>query len=113
MTNEQNNNFCEYIKNMNTYGKDCCAIYSYNGMSHKCDCLGDIRLIIIPVRVQFKTLNKNEYYNLLLKPKKNEISWEPRCVCKNKYPMECLKVFEQFGLKIIDNNTLRNPILDK
>lgn len=113
MTNEQSNNFCEYIKNMNTHSKDCCVIYSYDGMKHKCDSWGDIRLIIIPVRVQFKKLNKNEYYNLLLKPKKNEISWEPRCVCKTKYPMECLKVFEQFGLKVIDNDTLRNPILDK
>ena len=113
MTDTQHRNFYEYIKNMNTFGKGCYVTYFYDGMSHKCDWLGDIRLVIIPVQVQFNKLNKTEYFNLLLKPKKNEISWEPRCVCTNKYPMECLKVFERFGLKVIDNNILRNPILDK
>lgn len=113
MTDEQHINFYEYIKGMNTYSKDCCVRYSFEGMNNKHDCFGDVRLVIIPATAHFKKLNIIEYYNLLLKPKKNEISWEPRCVCKNKYPMECLKVFEQFGLKIIDNDTLRNPILDK
>ena len=114
MTNEQNNNFYEYIKNMNTCGKDCYVSYLYDGMKNKCDCWGDARLVIIPVQVHFNKQNKKTgYYNLLLKPKKNEISWEPRWICEDKYPMECLKVFEQFGLKIIDNDTLRNPILDK
>lgn len=111
MTEEQNRNLYEYLKG-NTYSKDYFVDYLYNGISHKCDCLGDIRLVIIPAHVEFK----NEYigcFNLLLKPKKNEISWEPKFNCKAKYPMECLKVFEQFGLKVIDNDTLRNTILDK
>lgn len=102
MTDEQSRNFYEYIKNMDTYGKDCRAIYLYAGISHKCDCWGDIRLVIIPVQVQFNNPNKKTgYYNLLLKPKKNELSWESRWICEDKYPVECLKVFERFGLKII------------
>ena len=102
MTDEQHRNFYEYLKNMDTYGKDCRVVYLYNGMSYKCDCWGDIRLVIIPVQVQFNNPNKKTgYYNLLLKPKKNELSWESRWICEDKYPTECLKVFEQFGLKII------------
>ena len=102
MTDTQHRNFYEYIKNMDTYGKDCRVTYLYDGMSHKCDWLGDIRLVIIPVSVHFNNPDKkNGCFDLLLKPKKNEISWEPKYGCEDKYPVECLKVFEQFGLKVI------------
>lgn len=100
---EQSNNFCEYIKNNHTYGEDCRVSYIFDGMKYKHDSWGDIRLIIIPVHITFKKLNELGYYNLLLKPKKNEISWELRRGCNYKYPIKCLKVFEQFGLKVIYN----------
>ena len=91
MTLKQSNDFYEGVKSGFGIFNDYMVSCSYSGMICKHDSYGDIRLVIIPT-VLFDIKNKTRTsYNLLLRPKKNLLSWHSYSINANEFPEEILK----------------------
>lgn len=101
MTEKQTNDFYEGVKSGFGMFNDYIVGCSYSGMTCKKDSLGDIRLVIIPTMVINRKNNKRTNYNLLLKPKKNLLSWHSYSINVNEFPEEVLKAIgEKYYLNV-------------
>lgn len=99
MTEKQAHDFYEGVKSgfgiFNDYVVGC----SYSGITWKHDSWNDIRLVIIPTVLINRKNNKRTEYNLLLKPKKNLLSWHSYNV--DEFPEEVLKAIgEKYYLNV-------------
>lgn len=91
MTHKQGNDFFEGIKSgFGIYGNYTVKCY-YNGIITKLDCQGEVRLVIIPTTVHDWKLKKETNYCLILKPKKNTLSWNSYDPMIREFPSEILK----------------------
>lgn len=101
MTLKQTNDFYEGVKSGFGIFNDYIISCSYSGMTCKKDSYGDIRLVIIPT-VLFNIKDKTRTsYNLLLRPKKNLLSWNSYNINANEFPEEILKAIgEKYYLDV-------------
>lgn len=91
MTHKQGNDFFEGIKSgFGIYGNYTVKCY-HNGIISKLDCHGEVRLVIIPTTVYDRKLKKETNYRLILKPKKNTLSWNSYDPMIREFPSEILK----------------------
>lgn len=101
MTQQQSNDFYEGVKSGFGIFKDYIVSCSYSGIICKHDSYGDIRLVIIPTRL-FNVKDKTRtIYDLLLRPKKNLLSWHSYDINANEFPEEILKAIgEKYYLNV-------------
>lgn len=101
MTLKQSNDFYEGVKSGFGIFKDYIVSCSHSGMTCKKDSWGYIRLVTIPT-VVFNIKDKTRTrYNLLLRPKKNLLSWHSYNINVNEFPEEVLKIIgEKYYLNV-------------